>query len=215
MVCLGILAGIPAIILGHMSRKSIRESMGRLKGEGQATAGMVMGYISVALIPVILIIAAIAIPSLLRSRMAANDAAAASTLRTVNTSQVAYLTQYPQAGYARDMASMGPGSVDCSIDVNHSSDHACLLSAPIASEQCIATNWCANKYGFQFAVTGICVENQPCSDYIATAVPLQMGASGTRSFCSTSDGVVRYKRSDPPAAPITSVEECNGWAPIS
>ncbi len=215
MVCLGILAGIPAIILGHMSRKSIRESMGRLKGEGQATAGMVMGYISVALIPVILIIAAIAIPSLLRSRMAANDAAAASTLRTVNTSQVAYLTQYPQAGYARDMASMGPGSVDCSIDVNHSSDHACLLSAPIASEQCIATNWCANKYGFQFAVTGICVENQPCSDYIATAVPLQMGASGTRSFCSTSDGVVRYKRSDPPAAPITSVEECNAWAPIS
>ena len=38
-----IFAGIPAIVLGHLSRSSIRKSMGRLKGEGMALAGLIMG----------------------------------------------------------------------------------------------------------------------------------------------------------------------------
>jgi len=57
---LSILAGIPAIILGHMSRASIRKSMGELKGSGMALAGLITGYISVAMTIVLLyIIAAI------------------------------------------------------------------------------------------------------------------------------------------------------------
>src|SRR5215467_13756241 len=60
-----LLTGIPAIIFGHMSRKAIRESQGRLQGDGMALTGLILGYISVAIIPFILIIAAIAIPSLL------------------------------------------------------------------------------------------------------------------------------------------------------
>ena len=53
---LSILAGIPAIILGRMSRKNIRASAGRLTGEGMATAGIVMGWISVVLAVVILLL---------------------------------------------------------------------------------------------------------------------------------------------------------------
>src|SRR5229473_2261001 len=45
-----IFAGIPAVVLGHISRSSIARSMGRLKGEGMALAGLIMGYLSVALI---------------------------------------------------------------------------------------------------------------------------------------------------------------------
>jgi len=67
---------IIAIILGHMSRSEIRKSNGRLKGDGMATAGLVMGYGAFAIIPFILIIAAIAIPNLLRARMAANESSA-------------------------------------------------------------------------------------------------------------------------------------------
>ena len=67
---------IAAIILGHMSRSEIRKSNGRLKGDGMATAGLVMGYGAFALIPFILIIAAIAIPNLLRARIAANESSA-------------------------------------------------------------------------------------------------------------------------------------------
>ena len=63
LVCIGAIAGIPAIILGHISRSNIRKSMGRLKGDGMALAGLVMGYISVAFLPLALIIAAIAIPN--------------------------------------------------------------------------------------------------------------------------------------------------------
>src|SRR5436853_444777 len=76
LVCFSFLTGIPAIVLGHISRSSIRNSMGRLKGEGMALAGLIMGYISIVLIPVILIVATIAIPSLLRARQTANEAAA-------------------------------------------------------------------------------------------------------------------------------------------
>src|SRR5215472_13755775 len=112
----GLLAGIPAVVLGHMSKSSIAKSMGRLKGEGMATAGLIMGYFSVAFVPLILIIAAIAIPTLMRPRMAANEAAAASTVRTVNTAQLAYTTQYPAKGYAPDLSTLGPGpSGECQV----------------------------------------------------------------------------------------------------
>jgi type II secretory pathway pseudopilin PulG len=57
-----------------------------------ALAGLITGYISVAVIPVILIIAAIAIPSLLRSRQVAQESAAVSNLRTINTAEVTYLS---------------------------------------------------------------------------------------------------------------------------
>ncbi len=68
LVC-GLLFFIPflfiaAIVLGHLALSEIRKSAGRLKGEGIAIAGLVLGYIEVAGIPFILIIAAIAIPKL-------------------------------------------------------------------------------------------------------------------------------------------------------
>jgi len=85
-----IIAGIPAIILGHISRSDIRKSEGRLKGEGLALAGLIMGYISLAIIPLILIIAAIAIPNLIRGRQADHEAAAVSTLWKINAAEETY-----------------------------------------------------------------------------------------------------------------------------
>jgi len=84
------LTGIPAIILGHMSRSAIQKSMGRLKGEGMALAGLIMGYVSIAAIPIVLIIATIAIPSLLRARQTANEAAAVANLRSINAAEEEY-----------------------------------------------------------------------------------------------------------------------------
>jgi type II secretory pathway pseudopilin PulG len=90
ITCFWILTGIPAIILGHLSRSSIRNSMGRLKGEGMALAGLILGYISVLLIPVLLIMASIAIPGLLRARQASNEAAAVANLRTITKAETSY-----------------------------------------------------------------------------------------------------------------------------
>src|SRR6266849_1622419 len=78
-------------------------------------------------VAIILIIAAIAIPNLLRSRMAANQAAAASSIRTLNTAQVAFSTTYPQVGYAASLTVLGPNGVDCTVAANVTSTAACQI----------------------------------------------------------------------------------------
>src|SRR5678809_1473557 len=61
-------------------------------------------------VAIILIIAAIAIPNLLRARIAANESSAVSSLRTINTAEVTYQTAYPTTGYAAALANLGPTS---------------------------------------------------------------------------------------------------------
>lgn len=102
LVC-GILFFFPpsavlAVVMGHLSMSDIRRSAGRLGGQGMAIAGLVLGYAGLAVVP-ILIIAAIAIPNLLRSRMAANEASMVASLRTYNTALAEYATQCPKQGY--------------------------------------------------------------------------------------------------------------------
>jgi Tfp pilus assembly protein PilE len=65
--------------------------MGRLKGEGMALAGLIMGYASFALLPAILIISTIAIPSLLRARQNANEAAAVANLQTIVSAETQFM----------------------------------------------------------------------------------------------------------------------------
>jgi len=100
-------SAIVAIIMGHLSLSDIRRSAGRLGGRGMAIAGLVLGYTGLAIIPV-LIIAAIAIPNLLRARMAANEASAVGSLRTINTACVTYGTEYKS--FPTSLANLGPGA---------------------------------------------------------------------------------------------------------
>jgi type IV pilus assembly protein PilA len=100
-----LVGSIVAIVLGSSARAEIRRSAGRLKGDGLALAGLILGIVQVAAIPFLLIIAAIAIPNLLRSRIAANQAAAVGVLRTINTVEVAYASTY-NTGYSSDLASL-------------------------------------------------------------------------------------------------------------
>jgi type IV pilus assembly protein PilA len=86
-------AAIAAVVLGHLSLSEIRQSAGRLAGRGMAIAGLVLGYLGLSFIP-ILIIAAIAIPNLLRAKMAANEASAVGSLRTINTGCATYATEH-------------------------------------------------------------------------------------------------------------------------
>src|SRR5215813_466009 len=88
-------------------------------------------------VAIILIIAAIAIPSLLRSRMAANDSSAASTIRTLNTAEVSYLTAYPTKGYAQSLTSLGPNAIDCTVPANVDSTHSCLIDNLVGCAQAV------------------------------------------------------------------------------
>jgi hypothetical protein len=94
-----ILTPIAAIVLGHVALSQIKRSAGRLKGSGMAIAGLVLGYLSIASIPIVLIIAAIAIPNVLRARIAANESSAAASVRTLGTAELTYSTMHPEKGF--------------------------------------------------------------------------------------------------------------------
>src|SRR5258708_38876706 len=76
-------------------------------------------------VAIILIIAAIAIPNLLRSRMAANEASAVGSLRTINTAEVTYSTTYPNVGFAATIRALG-GTAPCTTAMSTAS---CLIAA--------------------------------------------------------------------------------------
>lgn len=151
-----------------------------------------------------LIVAAIAIPNLMRSRMAANDSTAVATIRTANTAQIAYAATFPDLGYARDFARLGP---DPGGSKQPTASHADLIDSALGNAGCIAGAWCA-KAGFRFSLKAVCVAER-CAEYVVVATPEASG-TGARSFCSTSDAVVRFRMGEPLASPV-SVRECRSW----
>jgi type II secretory pathway pseudopilin PulG len=156
------------------------------------------------------IAAAIAIPNLMRSRTAANESAAASTVRTVNTAEITYATSYPQKGYARTLAVMGPGASGDCAGTNANAVHACLLDDVVGNSTCIAGKWC-EKNGYRFSVRGICLQTS-CRGYVVTATPVSENTGG-KSFCSTTDAVIRSHTGPPVTAPL-SAAECKAWTPL-
>jgi type IV pilus assembly protein PilA len=134
-------------------------------------------------VAIILIIAAIAIPNLLRARIAANESSAASIVRTLNTAEVSYVTAYPATGYATAMTNLGGGAVPCVP----AAATACLIDETLATNGNPAGS---GKSGYSFAATGI-VTGTVNGTYLVTATPLALNSSGVNSFCAVEDAVVR------------------------
>jgi len=130
-------------------------------------------------VAIILIIAAIAIPNLLRSRIAANEASAVGSVRSINTAQVAYAATYPSAGFATALAVLGPPA---GTSITASSTTAALLDSVLTS---------GTKAGYTFVMGGssAATGNQT---YSITAVPITVDQTGKRSFYSDASGVIRY-----------------------
>jgi type IV pilus assembly protein PilA len=129
-------------------------------------------------VAIILIIAAIAIPNLLRSKLAANEATAISSIRTMNTAEITYASTYPTTGYAANLTSLGPPASGTQV----SSTAAGLLDNVLG---CTAGTTC-NKSGYTFTLTG------NYSGYSVTGSPITQGVTGQRSFYSDATGVLRY-----------------------
>ncbi len=167
---------IAAIILGHISRSEIRDSHGRLKGNGLATAGLVMGYGVFAMIPFVLIIAAIAIPNLLRARISANEASAVASLRMINSAEISYQSAYPAVGFTCRLASLGG-----TRGTAPSAEQAQLIGGRLASGQ---------ESGYGFALAN-CVNTDTDHKYQVVAYPLVPNQTGRRTFCSDESGVIK------------------------
>jgi type IV pilus assembly protein PilA len=126
-------------------------------------------------VAIILVIAAIAVPSFLRSRMAANESAAVAALRTLNTAQISYNSSYPSVGFASSLGALSGTS--CSPP---SSTGACLIDTVLATGQ---------RSGYSFTLTN--VTGTPNSTYNFIATPSTWNYSGIRYFCSYADAIVR------------------------
>jgi prepilin-type N-terminal cleavage/methylation domain-containing protein len=128
-------------------------------------------------VAIILIIAAIAIPNLLRSRMAANEASAVGSLRSIDTAEMTYSTTYPDVGYS-DLGNLG-GAAPCGAATPAA---ACLIDEVLSIAKV--------KSGYAF--TAVAAGGVPAVTYISTALPSIVGSSGQRAFCSDQSGVIRY-----------------------
>ncbi len=129
-------------------------------------------------VAIILIIAAIAIPNLLRSRIAANEASAVGSLRTLNTAEITNNMTNPSVGFACALSSLAPASGSAT------SGAAGLIDANLAS---------GTKSGYTFTV-GNCT-GTPKSNYQYAAAPVSPGTTGQRYFCTDSSGVIQYNAS--------------------
>ena len=126
-------------------------------------------------VAIILIIAAIAIPNLLRARIAANESSAVAAIRTLNTAQISYNSTYPTVGYAATMGAMAGTS--CAPPT---SAGACLIDTALAA---------GTKSGYSFVLSG--TTGTPVSTYQFRADPIAPNQTGVRYFCSFADGVLR------------------------
>ena len=140
-------------------------------------------------IAVILVIAAISIPALLQSRIAANEANAVASLRTVDTAQTTYSINYPQLGFADDMKKLGPPAAGGTTGPNSADLVDWVLGC--AAQPCLH-----NGYTFSIAnpVTTPTPTGPMVTNYDAYALPAHVKTTGNRGFCSGPD---LHIKSDP------------------
>ena len=137
-------------------------------------------------VAIILLIAAIAIPNLLRARMAANESSAAAGIRSITSAEIAYFGGFPAVGYAVQLQDLGRTSPCIPAPT-----HACLLDDSMAN----AIPGSAGHSGYQFLATGINSGSAINSDFVAGTTPVTASSTGSRDFCTITDGALRSQPS--------------------
>jgi type IV pilus assembly protein PilA len=132
-------------------------------------------------VAIILIIAAIAVPNLLKSKMAANEASAAAAERTIGTAEVTYSSTY-NAGFSAALSSLGPPGTAAS-----SSTAADLIDSVLSGVNPATGTPVKSGYDFVYTNGG----QTPPSTYSVAASPVAPGSSGQSTFCLDQTNVVR------------------------
>ena len=149
-------------------------------------------------VAIILIIAAIAIPNLLRARIAANESSAAASLRTIGTAEISYSTSFPQVGYPANLATLG-GAAPCTFGIGS----GCLIDSQLST---------GSKSGYNFVAAGLLPDpiTNANQQFGSSATPVS-SSTGVKGFCGTEDNVVRFEN---PAAGAKAHDACLGLSPI-
>jgi type IV pilus assembly protein PilA len=141
-------------------------------------------------VAIILIIAAIAIPNLLRARIAANESSAVASVRTINTAEITYQTGNPTVGYA-SLSVLGGTGAPCTL----SATAACLLDNTLAL---------GTKSGYLFVATPQTSAGSTIANMVTVStIPQSYNQSGVRSFCSNEDAVIKAASNTSPAQVVT------------
>lgn len=139
-------------------------------------------------VAVILIIASIAIPNMLKAKLAANQAAAVENVRTMNTAAAAYATTW-NLGYPSNFAAMGGVP---------NTPATCTAAGLLDEVLSTAPHW-KSGYAFDYQPQGVqetvavpagCVDGY--YNYLITAVPLVIGRTGDNSYCADQPGVIHF-----------------------
>jgi type IV pilus assembly protein PilA len=155
-------------------------------------------------VAIILIIAAIAIPNLLRARMAANESSAVSSIRTINTAEVSYQSTYPTTGYSATLAALGPtSSTACSAPTSTS---ACLIDYNLSK----AISTTTGKSGYYFTYTPLSTN----TSYVVDGEAATWNQTGVRGFCSSEDGVIHYNVATSQGTAVTTVAGCAAYSTL-
>jgi prepilin-type N-terminal cleavage/methylation domain-containing protein len=123
-------------------------------------------------VAIILVISAIAVPSYLHSKIAANESSAVYSIRTINTAQVTYATTYPTVGYASSLNMLAAPTSGST-----SSTNAGVLDWVLG---CV--NQPCHKSGYSFVISN--AVGNPVSSYSVSGTPTVVGTTGYRGFCS-------------------------------
>lgn len=152
---------------------------------------------------IILIISAIAIPSLFRSKIAANESSAVSSVRQITTAEGTYASSWG-SGYAVNLTNLGGPPAACSAGATAA--NACLIDDLLSVAP-------FSKSGYTFAAAGTNPTGANLNGYEVNATPNTVQTTGVRAFCSDATGLIRYVT--PGAAPIgLGAGSCGGVASV-
>ena len=152
-------------------------------------------------VAIILIIAAIAIPNLIRARISANESSAAAAVRTIATADIQYQTSYQS--YATVLSNLSGPSTGCGTGAPVSTS-ACLIDYALGFAVAASP-----KSGYVYVATTDAT-GQTFTEGATAAVP---GRSGNKTFCAIEDGVVHYDTTSNAAATTVS-STCIALSPI-
>ena len=160
------------------------------------------------IVALIVVLAAIILPNLLRSQISANEASAVGSLASINRAEVSYQTANPAIGFASSLEKLGPegNDKDCRAP---SPAHACLIERALVQ----ATSPAQARSGYWFRVSpGTRNAQGAVAAYVAGAAAAAYNQTGVRDFCSQEDGVVRFRIPGGNSRPATIAAECTAMA---
>ncbi len=141
------------------------------------------GCCFVLLIPVVLILMALAVPQLLKVKKTANQTSALQTMRSIGMAEISYNSAYPDNGFACSLQALGG---DPKSDVP-SAQTAQLLEPTLAST--------GQKNGYRFTISNCAMvtikDHNTYTSYKLTAVPVDVGKTGDRGYCADEDNIIK------------------------